>query len=494
MSAYWKQSAGVRERIIIVGQLKLTSPTNLSNGDSEGLTDIDLRRDPVDNRPVLPGASLAGALRDYAFQHFGRAGKDDVEYLFGRVDDAKSMQSRLFIDDALGQESGVEIRDGVAIDPRTRTAAEHKKFDLELLAAGTIFPLSLELWLPDEDSRRAKTLEIVAVALDGLTRGDIRLGTRKRRGFGGCRVAEWLVYRYDMGDPAAVVRWLEDDRSIPASGATLAERLGLTAIPAASATRAARLSARLAIDGSLLIRSAPTDPEGPDMVHLRNRAGELIVPGTSLAGALRARAGRIAGVLLADNQKAVALVNDLFGPLLDGDQGQPRGGRLWVSESKIEDARADLVQSRVMIDRFTGGSYPGALFDEQPVLAGAFIIDLRVARPTERDAKRLRPKAKGGELDRVRHWIAEREVGLLLLLLKDLWTGELPIGGESSIGRGRLRGEWARLEWDGETWEFEATVDGRLRITGDPERLQEAVDRLKEPSPEAPTGREEVRA
>ena len=32
------------------------------------------------------------------------------------------------------------------------------------------------------------------------------------------------------------------------------------------------------------------------------------------------------------------------------------------------------------------------------------------------------------------------EVGLLLLLLKDLWTGDLPIGGESGVGRGRLAG------------------------------------------------------
>ena len=27
-----------------------------------------------------------------------------------------------------------------------------------------------------------------------------------------------------------------------------------------------------------------------------------------------------------------------------------------------------------------------------------------------------------------------------MLLLKDLWTSDLPVGGESSIGRGRLKG------------------------------------------------------
>ncbi|MDQ2999174.1 MAG: hypothetical protein M3R61_19260, partial [Chloroflexota bacterium] len=37
------------------------------------------------------------------------------------------------------------------------------------------------------------------------------------------------------------------------------------------------------------------------------------------------------------------------------------------------------------------------------------------------------------------------EVGLLLLLLKDLWMGDLTLGGTSSIGRGRLRGISALL-------------------------------------------------
>ena len=37
------------------------------------------------------------------------------------------------------------------------------------------------------------------------------------------------------------------------------------------------------------------------------------------------------------------------------------------------------------------------------------------------------------------------EIGLLLLLLKDLWTSDLPVGGESSIGRGRLQGLKAEI-------------------------------------------------
>ncbi|MCL0081501.1 hypothetical protein M1N64_04660, partial [Peptococcaceae bacterium] len=35
--------------------------------------------------------------------------------------------------------------------------------------------------------------------------------------------------------------------------------------------------------------------------------------------------------------------------------------------------------------------------------------------------------------------------GLLLLILKDLWTADLPIGGEKSIGRGVLEGIKAKI-------------------------------------------------
>jgi len=35
----------------------------------------------------------------------------------------------------------------------------------------------------------------------------------------------------------------------------------------------------------------------------------------------------------------------------------------------------------------------------------------------------------------------DAEVGLLLLILKDLWTEDLPIGGEKNVGRGLLKGK-----------------------------------------------------
>ncbi|MGH2542516.1 MAG: hypothetical protein ACRDIB_06960, partial [Ardenticatenaceae bacterium] len=73
------------------------------------------------------------------------------------------------------------------------------------------------------------------------------------------------------------------------------------------------------------------------------------------------------------------------------------------------------------------------------------------------------------------------DVGLLLLLLKDLWTGDLPLGGEASVGRGRLYGKCAELKWQGQTWRIEATNgEGRLNVEGKRQPLEDAVAALRE--------------
>ena len=65
----------------------------------------------------------------------------------------------------------------------------------------------------------------------------------------------------------------------------------------------------------------------------------------------------------------------------------------------------------------------------------------------------------------------EWEAGLLLQLLKDLWTGWLPLGGEKAIGRGALQGVSATLSYGEQSWRLEQTETG-LQIEGDKEKLE----------------------
>ncbi|MDD2444298.1 MAG: RAMP superfamily CRISPR-associated protein, partial [Desulfotomaculaceae bacterium] len=194
-----------------------------------------------------------------------------------------------------------------------------------------------------------------------------------------------------------------------------------------------------------------------DTAHLHSWRGDKIVPilsGASLAGALRSRALRIAKTF-GDSAVTNELITDLFGP--DKQNENPKASRLIVEEKEIINP-SEMVVNRVRIDRFTGGAYRSALFDESPIFGlneTQVQIDLMVQNPKDED------------------------VGLLLLLLKDLWTGDLPLGGETGIGRGRLKGLEARLTGKNnglfeKEWLLKRSTDDRLIIEGNSQDLLEA--------------------
>ncbi|MCB0044659.1 MAG: hypothetical protein KDD92_04455 [Caldilineaceae bacterium] len=462
----------VCERLLISGDLVLETPAHFGGDKDESVsTDMTLLRDEIDGSPLLPGTTLAGALRNYLRQRL--LGYDDtkksssiVVRLFGPTresgEDDASDQSAVIVDDSRTRNERVTLRDGVRIDPRTRTQRRldetlgdygrdgvridprtrtayydeksgGAKFDMELLETGVVFPLNIEIVLTPDRSADV-VLPYVALALQGLKNGEIRLGLRKQRGFGQCRVNSWTVSRYDLRHPEDLCLWLatptHEHRADAVTKATIGEALGLNA-----ATEDARkhftVEATFGLQGSsLLIRSgfgaADTDA---DMVHLHsldlNGERVPVIPGTSWAGVVRHRARRIVNTIGAALGKSVPnylddpeIICELFGVGPQTGDKVGKSSKVRFDETRVKNGQT-LYQTRVRIDRFTGGAYPGGLFEEAPVYGTE---DTRVC---------FRLYARDPE-----PW----EKGLLLLVLKDLWTGDLPIGGEASVGRGRLTG------------------------------------------------------
>jgi CRISPR/Cas system CSM-associated protein Csm3 (group 7 of RAMP superfamily) len=463
MNVHWLHNRGIVERIHIEGDLVLETPAHFGGREASGLSDLPLFLDPLEGKALLTGSSLAGALRNHLREReLGYREKETNDCLaaslFGQLHDGEGEQSPLIVYDALGKEPTIELRDGVALDPKTRTAEPEKKYDIELLEAGTTFPVRLELLVTEKD--RERLLRGLAIALQGLERGEIRLGARKRRGLGKCRVSKWRVRQYNLRTAQGLVGWLEDDQTPEEPEANIASLLQVPGTELCDARRLFTIEALFRLDSSLLIRSGSGQANDPDIVHLRSKRSDQeepvpILSGTSLAGALRARALRIANTLGKDGKNTT---DQMFG--YRRKEGDPptkplTASRLWVDETVIQNP-LELVQSRVKIDRFTGGSYPGALFSEQPVfgqLNGESLvrINLELRQPS-------RAKA-----------------GLLLLLLKDLWTGDLPLGGEVSVGRGRLHGEWAEIKYNDQIWRLAQKGEELIVEEGDKEILENFV-------------------
>lgn len=480
-------------RIVITGKLELTRPAHFGNGDADDLTDLPLLVDEIDGSPLITGASLAGALRNYLRERqwgyemrlpsrdpqspYYREWTETENDLFatdlfgGSRGDDKGAQSPLIVDDAKSVERTrpmIELRDGVALETATRTAQEKKKYDYQLLAAGTSFDLRFELLLDDDDAKNERRKKALALALRGLTAGEIRLGARKRRGFGCCSVVEWEVTHYDLRNADDLIAWLAanypedkyprwklEHKPEPSKGPDIVALLEveLDAKDGSDRRELFEIEAEFELDGSVLIRSGfGSQDQGADVVHLHTWSSETrkrgpILPGTSIAGAIRQRALRIANTLAQSQSGSLEFIGKMFGPANIKKSEDARASRVLVNEEFIAGGLADdqaRAQTRIKIDRFTGGTIETALLEEVPHFGGAVKINLALRNPED------------------------EEIGLLLMVLKDLWLGDLPLGGEASVGRGRLRGKTATLSLRCQTQQWRILMkedsDGRVAI------------------------------
>ncbi|WP_448382314.1 RAMP superfamily CRISPR-associated protein [Desulfosoma sp.] len=440
-------AGGIRSMVarwVITGEMRLETAAHFG-GEAKTAVDMTVLRDPRDGTPLLPGTSLAGALRSHLADVLGGYRSSESKHgaaLFGgaRGDDAGS-QSPLIVFDALAQlpeHLTLEIRDGVAIDPTTGTAEPHKKFDFEVLPAGTRFPLRVELII-EESQREAFLLGLLMTALSGLAEGEIFLGMRRSRGLGAVRVHQWKALRHDLTTSQGWLGWLTSHHEEPIgngipSYASVADAIRRVC-PCGEALdsflntirdkrRRMEVELDLEIAGDLLVRSPATDPRAPDAVHLCS-AGKPILPGTGFAGALRTQALRIARLVRQVQGDGELWIERLFGPRLEEEdqnsQKGPAASKLRITESFIANGLPRR-HTRIAIDRFTGGVVKGALFEEEVQAGGRCALRLELRNPSD------------------------AEMGLMLLLLKDVLSGEIPVGGTVSIGRGLLGGTaWVQL-------------------------------------------------
>jgi len=391
-------------------------------GGEAGLTDAAIIRDARSGRPLLPGPTLAGALR----ASLERRRPEGSRRLFGGAEDSDA-PSGLLTFDAIATGESLEVRDGVAISPSTGTAAEHAKYDFEVLAPGTVFPLRVELEITERDDE-TQLLGLLLASVADLESGDLRLGVRRSRGLGAFRAKNWRARRWDLTGSAGWLDYLGADAEAPVPSAlssfpTLALALGFSQPSNPGEGEAAgprcHLTLTLRSTGGVLVRQASLGEA--DYIQFQSGQGP-VVPGTSLAGVLRNRSGMIARLVRHGQQDAEAWVSYLFGS--PRASRAPTASRVRCSDGRLENGKPE-VTHRIRIDRFTGGAADTALFAEEPLFGAQLRVDLTL------DA---RPDKEAGQ----RFW--EPALGLLLLAVRDLLDGDLPVGGTSSVGRGFFHG------------------------------------------------------
>ncbi len=406
-------------RLLLKGTIELTSPALIGCGKDDH-ADIDALLDS-DGKPFIPATSFIGVLRNFIK---GKTHEDDLRRFWGftseesNSDNEKERQSAVRCDDLfLKDSSRITVRDGIKIDNKKGIVEDKGKYDFELIERGAKFKLNMEVNLAAET--RDFCCRMIKTICTALQSERILLGAKTNSGFGKIRLADARMYEFDFSEKDNCLKWFKGELPTPTTFEDVKE------LPIDD--KEFVINATFDLKNSLIVRSYPSSPEMPDVVHIQS-SGENVLPGTSLKGAVRARAVRILKTL----KKSESLVTELFGSVDDKNRAKnSRKGRLRIDEVILPKFMTEL-QSRIKIDRFTGGVIETALFETMPLFSQPINLNEKV-----RNVKIT-----------IRNW-KNYEAGLLLLVLKDLWTGDLAVGGEKSVGRGVFDGFSAEVVWDG---------------------------------------------
>ena len=298
----------IKGKIVLRGQIKCLSPVHIGSGRDKN-TDMDIIRD-AEGKPFIPATSFVGILRHALLgEVFNGKQDDDFKNFWGYTEDDKGQQSALLcsnITPAGNSEMKVITRDGIRIENRTGIASDQGKFDIELLERGARLNLNMEFTYHGYNENYVK--KTVCTIYDLLSKGQISIGAKTNAGFG--RVVllenETSIYLFDFfHNKRTVYNWLKQNFS-PEDMISAGE-LGE---PFRSKKRQFSITANLKLKNSLIVRSYDSQPELPDATQLTS-LNDRVIPGTSLKGAIRARAERILNTLRLKNAEEIRI--NLFG-------------------------------------------------------------------------------------------------------------------------------------------------------------------------------------
>ncbi|AEE14459.1 protein of unknown function DUF324 [Thermodesulfobium narugense DSM 14796] len=423
--------------IIIKGILENTSPFVIGTGKGD-IIDIEIIKDEIGN-PYIPATSFVGALRHHISKNFKEEDKKIWEYFWGskNANNSEAVQSHIIVSDAKikngKDKSYIAVRDGVAIDEKRGIAKDKAKYDYEIVNKDLKFEFKAEIKIRKNfKDKEVEILKILKTILTELGAGKVQFGAFTTKGFGRFKLKNLQILKFDFPDDGVnYLKYLQH-------GDLQKDKLDLSKIDSLPLkdNNDCIITADFSIKSSLIISSYTTDPKDPDKVHIKYD-DKNVLTGTSLKGAIRSRVFKIVNTLCKNNQEENNDLRKLFGWAdTENKEKTKYKSRIIIDESIVEDV-IEKEQTRIKIDRFTGGVMSGALFQSKPLWHNDENVQLKIKIKDTKD------------------W----EIGLLLLVLKDLWNEDLPIGGEKNIGRGVLKGKKIEIVYKGQKYIIEKSTN-----------------------------------
>lgn len=425
-------------KLVLEARLKLLSPLHIGSGENDA-TDLDIIKDS-DGKPFITFTSFIGALKHHLCDNYNIL-EQDIENIFGYsklVKDENETKASVIIgsDFFLAQDSkfSVYTRDGIKIKLATGIVDEGAKYDYQVVDRGAEFTFVLESSYGSGSLLKEKLLQYYSTIIHSLKNDDsklqppgLRIGAKTNNGLGKITLINEKVFDYDFSNLNNVIAWL--NREHP-------QQVELKdVVPIIIKEDDLVIVAYLNLKTSLIQRSYNDVPSMPDSSHMQS-GGQNILAGSGTKGAIAARGKKILNTIWDEkhNSEKDEFIKSLFGFVDNDKKGKPAvKSRMQIEERELPDYVAEL-QSRIKIDRFTGGTINGAFFDSMPLFN---TNELNTSTDLSKKT-RITIRIKN---------CTEAEAGLMFLILKDLWTGDLAIGGEKGIGRGVFNGVSAFIKY-----------------------------------------------
>ena len=467
----------------IKGLLKSKTAFMIGNGDSFN-SDSDILK-YSDGSIFIPGSTLAGVCRAY-LEEFNLVDKETlvdkktlvdketIENLFGierhkkdnsskdmseneeKQEEDTHIESSIIFYDALAKDAPfVNVRDSVRLEDKV--SVPESKFDYEVAQGGSFnFEIVINCPPPkNNDVNKSKHLteenivKIINLIFDGFDNGDIRIGAKTSRGFGVFSLDNMRYSYLDLSNKEDMRKYIEGNFEFLDWGDDKTER---TYDKKLTKGLYHRINKELKLKNFIFIRDyattqkvEPYDKESKfvDTSTLTDgkadEEGNIVVPGTALAGAFRNHCRRILKkAKYKTEEERKAFLDKIFGyetPFVDGnlaheDAANISKANVIFKETKIKKDKITMLnRTRTAIDRFTGSALNKALFTDRM----AFVKD-GVQAVMELEIKiRKDGFDSNDELSLVE--------SLIDTCIADLSEGYLTIGGAGAIGGGIFEAE-----------------------------------------------------
>lgn len=408
-------------------------PLAVGSGEGNIMTDASVAVD-FNGMPYIPGTAVAGVIRNALAGHvyldafFGQVNGTVVEGSRLVVSDAKivdfhgNVVDGMVVPDAALQSlySDCPVRHHTSIDGRG-VARNRGKFDNQVVYRGTRFCFDLEGLIESDDD-----MVMFDAVLQVVNKG-LRVGAGTRNGYGRIETVSIWTIDYDLDSKEGIDGYLNHSARLCIDASALKE------------WKLYENDTDGLADGVISMTLVPEDfiffgsgfgNENADAVQLTERyvswdgaIGKvelgIVIPGTAVKGAFAHRFEYWYNALDMGNGAQARKV--LFGSVDDKTQS--------VGLIYFDDVIAEIphrkVFNHVKIDRFTGGAFPGALYNEEAVYAAGcrFTFSIRI------DEEALKKRCDIIiDYDKVKHAVG--------LVISDIGNGLLPLGGLTNRGHG----------------------------------------------------------